>query len=292
VTAMKKINCKSPALRVLGGIALLLVSLSAQSTTYLQVQGGIGALVGGPGGGYNSILSPATSLQSAVGLDAVEAIAGPYSAGFADQWGRASASSSATFGELTEGSSAQARGYTAYVIAGLGGSASYALDVITVHGTGNISLTLHSELFGNTVIGDPSTGSASVRTEVDLSPAGYTDNSQIISLASHAGANSVFDQPISGTIIAHDGDTLYLIASLNQNTSVQLLNGGLDGPALRTVGATTQARLDYWVALSDGATLSSDSGSTYRAILSAVPEPSGILLMLTGVAALAIRRRR
>jgi hypothetical protein len=278
-------------LRAFVGACLLVASLGAQATSYLQAQGGISALIGGPSGGYNQILSPAGSVQSATGHDAVEAGAGPINPGDADQWGRAEAASSASFGELVESSSAQARGYGAYVIAGTGGASSYALDVVTVHGSGAILLTLHSELSGANALGDPTTGNASVRGQVDLSPSGYTDNSQIISLPTQAGVNAVYDLSSLGSIVAHDGDTLYVIASLNQNTSVQLLNGGLDGPALRTVGATTQAALDYWISLSPGATLSSDSGWDYRAPTSAVPEPATAAMMLFGAALLSLRRR-
>jgi hypothetical protein len=286
-------------MRILAGMALLTAGLAAstgvRATSYLQAQGGIQALVGGPGGGYNQTVSPAASPNSAAGSDTVQATAGPYAIGQAPQFGSASASSSASFGELVESSSAQARGYTAYVYAGYGGISGYALDVIYVHGGGDISVTLHSELSGATSLGDPSTGNASVRTEVDLSPSGYTNNSQIIGLQDQAAVNTHFDSFLSGTIVAHEGDAFYVGASLKQTTSVQLLDGGLDGPALRTVTASTQAALNYWVTLSPGATLTSDSGFGYGAPLSAVPEPSTAALLLTGALAGALtlgRRRR
>lgn len=205
------------------------------------------------------------------------------------------AASTATFGELTESSSAQARGYAAQVNAGAGGADGYASEVVTVHGSGTLSVTLYSELYGANLIGDPTAGDATVRTSTSLSPSGYTDNSQVLSFSNVVGPGSTYDRVAFGTIMARDGDTLRITASLNQITGLQLLNGGLDVPGLRTVSATTQATLDYWLVLSDGATLTSESGWDYRAPAAAVPEPAAALMWLAGLAgltALARRRRR
>jgi hypothetical protein len=272
--------------RSLAGIALfsagLAVSMGAQATTYLEAKGELAALIGGLSGGYKQTLTPVVSPINAAGNDTVEFTAPSFTGSGPDLYGKASASSSASFGALVERSSALAQFYGAIAYAGLGQSTAFAQDLIVIHGSGTIGLTLHSQLSGATSNGDP--GGVNVRTETDISPNGRTDNSQLISLKEAYGSNAQFGSLLSGTIDVHDGEAFNISASLNQITSVR-------ADSSSAVTATTFASLGYWVSLSPGATLTSESGWNYLAPTSPVPEPMSAALLAGGLLALTLRRR-
>ena len=268
----------------------LAATTGARATTYLSVQGGVSALpnAGGLSDGYQQILSPVASPTAASGSAQVEATRPPFTGIGPDLYGSASASSSASFGALAQSAGVVGRNYGASVGAGDGGSAAFAQDLIVIHGNGTIDVTVHSELIGATSVDVVSNATARVRTQVGLSPSGYTDNSQIISLTDDFSGNAQFDSVQLQTIHASDGNTLYLTASLNQQTSEQLLNAVGQYPQQ---SASSTARIVYWVSLSSGATLTSESGWSYSAPVSSVPEPAAAALLLTGLLVLSLSRR-
>ncbi len=277
---------------IIGVLSLSLAApTGARASTYLSAQGGVSALpnAGGLSDGYGQALSPVASPMVASGSAHVDATRPPFTGIGPDLYGSASASSSASFGALVQSAGVVGRNYGASVGAGDGGTAAFAQDLIVIHGSGTIDVTVHSELVGATAVDVAANATARVRTQVGLNPSGYTDNSQIIALANDFSGNAQFDSVQLQTIHASDGNTLYLTASVNQQTGEQLLHavGGLYAEQ----SASTTARLVYWVTLSPGATLTSESGWSYGAPVTAVPEPAPAALLLTGLLVLALPRR-
>lgn len=262
---------------------------------YLQASAGIGALIGGPTGGYDHINSNAFAADSAFGTDTVTDTKGGYYPGFADQFGQTTATSTAKFGHLTESSSATSRGYTAYTSAGYGGNAAYASEVITIHGSGTIALTLHTLLIGNTLVSSTNNvvdgAGTRVRSQINISPSGYTDHSQETGESYDYDTGNVFDTLLTSTINVTDGSTLRITGAIEESNGVQLLNGAFDPQAARTVTAVNEANLHYWITLSPGASLSSESGYLYEAP-AAVPEPASLAALGLGAVALLRRRKR
>jgi hypothetical protein len=291
---MKSASRRGPVYQIATVIGVLGIGLAlptgARATTYLDAQGGVSALpnAGGVVDGYHQTLSPVTSPTVASGSAQVDATRPPFTGIGPDLYGSASASSSASFGALQQSAGVVGRNYGASVSAGDGGSAAFAQDLIVIHGSGTIEVTVYSELIGATAVDVASNAAARVRSQVGLSPSGYTDNGQIIALTSDFSGNAQFDSVQLQTIHASDGNTLYLTASLNQQTSEQLLNAvGL----YPQQSASTTSWLIYWVTLSPAATLTSESGWSYSAPVTAVPEPAPAALLLTGLLVLGLPRR-
>ncbi len=280
--------------RLLFSLSLLsaLPSLSLANGN-LEASAGIFALIGGPTGGYDHINSNPIATSSAFGTDTVTDTKGGYYPGYADQYGEATATSTAMFGHLSEASAATSRGYTAYSSAGYGGNAAYASEVITIHGSGTIALTLHTLLIGNTLPSSTNNvvdGAGSrVRSQINISPSGYTDHSQETGQQYDYDTGNVFDTLLTSTINVTDGSTLRITGALEESNGVQLLNGLYDPQAARTVTSANLANLHYWITLSPGASLSSESGYLYEAP-AAVPEPTTMAAL--GVGAIALLRRR
>lgn len=264
---------------------------TADATSSLNVSGHVGALIGGTSDGYDQSLQPAyaTDLltRSATTTDTAGSFVDPHDP---DLTATCSASSTARFGLLTETAAVASKGYAASADAGDGGAVARGFDVITVHGGGPLTLTLHTRLAGESAYSDDANASARVRQGVSVSPSGFTDNSEIVSLGDDHDGNLVFDHSQSGLITVHDGESFNVDAFLAQLTGVDPLNGGLDRPELRTNTASDASQLDYWISLSPGATLSSESGYLYTAP-APVPEPAPLAVLGLGGLALVRRRR-
>jgi len=276
---------------VLAACLLGPLPVAVQANSFLIAQEYLGALIGGPTGGYNQTLSPAYSPTILVASDAVQSTAGsPFNTAWASLSAQASGSSSVGFGLMGAYSSTSASGYGAYVAGANGERAGYAFDVITVHGSGPITVTLHTELTGSLGIDDPQSGGVTVRSSTYLGPAGFVDDSKQIYLSDVQTGNSQFDNVQTGSITVADGQSFYVIATMTRNNNLQLQSGA-DINASRIVHATTQSLYGDWITLSAGATLSSDSGWNYTAP-AAVPEPSTAVLGILGCMAMLARRRR
>lgn len=272
----------------------LLATIPAISAAngYLQAGGSVGALVGGPTDGYNQVKSPSFLGDVASGHDYATLTAGGYYTGFADIFGESMSSSTTAFGHITESSSATSRGYTAYSTGGYGGSAGYASEVITIHGSGTVAVTLHSRLIGNTLATSTNNvidGAGSrVRSQTSLGPSGYVDHSQEIELDYDYSTGSVFNSVLSQTVYVTPGSELRISGGIQESSGVQLLNSTYDVQALRTVTAFNEGNLNYWISLSPGGSLSSESGYLYEAP-AAVPEPTSLAAL--GLGAVALLRR-
>ncbi len=280
--------------RPLGGLlarGVLLVALlpaAAQADPWLLAQDYLGALIGGPTGGYNQQLLPAYAPTVLSLTDSKESTQGsPYNSNWAPISARASGGSDVTFGLISTWTSAAASGYGSYVAAAEGDRSGYAFDVITVHGSGPITVTLHTELIGSSSA-DTSPGvdgGVAVRANTYLGPAGFVDNTKQIYLPEARLGSQLFDSTQSGSITVADGESFYVIATVTQNNTIQL-SGAADILGTRVVTAGTRALYADWISLNPGASLDSQSGWNYRAP-SAVPEPSAPLLALTGLGVLA-----
>ena len=268
-------------------LSALIAVATAGATTSLEVNGRVIALIGGKEGSYHQFFQPATLTDVAGGSTVVHDVRGSFvDPRDPDLVGDASLASSARFGLLTESAAVSSRGYAAAPSAGDGTLNGDVLDVVTVHGSGAITLTLHTRLAGSTAVSPDANAGARVRQNVTVSPAGFTDNSEIVGFSDDFSGNSVFDSLQSGSITVHDGESFFVIAHLAESAGVDPLDGGLDRPATRTNSASTRSRLDYWLDLPAGASLSSDSGYAYAA---PVPEPASWAVL--GIAFLAFRRR-
>lgn len=280
---------KTPLLVLSTVFAATLPGVAGAAGGYLQVSGGVQALIGGASDGYADTAPAAFSGQTVSGHAIVSGTgASGAGAGHANTSGIAAAGSSATFGTLTEDSSAGCSGYGCYALGSAGGRIAYALDTFIVHGSGAITVTLHTFLQGRTSLSHDDGGATLVAASAGLSPWARFDPSQVAYASySYSGISSFLD-PRAVSITASDGEGFYVEASANQNAYVQGLSFA-DLEAERTISAGTSARLDYWIELSPGATLSSASGYDYRA---PVPEPSQAALLGAGLALLLARRRR
>lgn len=269
-----------------------LLPAAVQADPLLMAQDYLGALVGGPTGGYNQQLRPVYSPTVLVISDAVQATMGsPAGPAYAPVTAAASGSSSVGFGLMSETSVTTLSGYGSYVAGAEGERAGYAFDVVTVHGSGPITVTLHTEFAGALTLGDPQSGSVAARANTYFGPAGFVDDNKVIYLSDQQLAAGQFDNTQTGTATVADGDSFYIIATLTRNNSQQLMSG-IDLQAGRTVRASTQTMYGDWITLSAGASLSSDSGWLYTAP-AAVPEPSSAALgLMGGVAMLAWLKRR
>ncbi len=282
------IRSKEKLLVVVATTTLCVVRGHASS---LEVDGSVGALIGGTSDGYQHIVDPANLFSSATGTVTTTDTAGSFvDPRDPNLHATSTANSAAKFGLLSEASSVSSKGYGAEASAGYGGVVASAFDIVTIHGSGVINVTLHTWLVGQTSISPDANAGARVRQDVSFSPHGFTNNAEIIGLADDYSDNSLFSHSQSGTVSVSDGEQFYVISHLNQLTGVDPLDGGLDRQELRTNSASTSANLNYWIDLSAGATLTSQSGYQYTAP-AAVPEPASFATFGIGIAALVGCRR-
>ena len=267
------------------------VAANAAAVSTLDVAAALFPLIGVPTDGYHQVIAPATLFDTADGSGSVTATRGGYSGGYADVYGAATSRSTARFGLLTETTSATARGFTAYASAGSGGNAASAVDIITVHGAGSIPLTMHARLTGGIAFSSTNNvvdgTTARVRSQISVSPYAALDHSKEIELDYDFIGQSAYDSVLNSTINVANGDTLNVVARIEQGSSVQLLNGAYDNQAARTVSVGTLANLGYWITLPGGAFLTSNSGYLYTA---PVPEPASMFAL--GLASVCALRRR
>ncbi len=267
------------------GVAALLGSFSLMSgaalAQELDVDGSVIALIGGAQGGFlvnqYPTLSPTTLARQASVQLTTPSFANPGV--YADITAQASVSAVAGFGSLQYASATGAQGYGAYAAGASGGYSARASDVVTFHGSGPITVTLHEVTTGLLYTSDPANSAVSLSFNINLSPFLFTDNSRILNLSAQYSGTSIIDNGQQASITVANGESFSISGAGSQNNSMQLLNGQNPFAPIWTY-ASTEGTTDYWLELSSGATLTSDSGWTYTA---PVPEPGSATAVAAGL---------